>query len=227
MAAADGRDPNREEFYANIGNAAAKGDLDAVLSGRDEADEKEFAHAMRKAAQHSQVHVLERLIPCLSSPDLVGQSGYTALHFAIWNDANIETIEMLIGADACPWRKASTKKRAQREDAFQQLNRAQSSQSKREAIQAIMRRHACHEKCIEDNKQGYLVCCPTAPDVELLALGYDAAQTSSTISPMRMEAEEQLPGLWAERHVDDDELPETKDDVELPKPTNKMARRRY
>ena len=227
MAAADGRDPNREEFYANIGNAAAKGDLDAVLSGRDEADDKEFAHAMRKAAGASQVHVLERLIPCLSSPDLVGESGYTALHFAIWNDANTETIEMLIDGGACPYRKASTKKTARRQDAFEQLNRGKSSQSKREVIQAIMRRHACDEKCREDNKQGYLVCRPTAPDVELLASGYDAAQTSSTNSPMRMEEKEQLPGLWAERHVDDDELLETEDHVELPKRTNKMPRTGY
>lgn len=227
MAAADGRGPNRDEFYANIGKKAAKGDLDAVLSGRDEADVEEFAHAMRKAAEASQVHVLERLIPCLSSPDLVGQSGYTALHFAIWKDASIETIDMLIRNGACPYRRASTKRKALREDAFQQLSRVQSDQSKQEVIQEIMRTHRCNEKCREDNKQGYLVCRPTEPDVELLALGYDAAQTSSTNSPMRMEAEEQLPGLWAEGHLDDDELPKTKDEVELPKPMNKMPRTGY
>ena len=223
MAATDGQDPNREEFYANMGKKAAEGDLYAVLSGGDEADEHEIAHAMRKAAEASQVHVLERLIPCISSPDLVGKSGYTALHFAIWKDASTETIETLIRNGACPYRRASTKDKSRREDAFEQLSRAPSSPSKQEVIQAIMGAHACTEKCREDNKKGYLVCRPTAP--ELLALVYDAAQTSSTNSPMRIEAEEQLPGLWAEGHLDDDELPKTKDEVELPQRKNKMPRR--
>ena len=107
-----------EELYFNIGRFAAEGNLDGIMKGIDEADLAAVAHAVRCASENSHIHVLKALLPMIhganldgNGADIAGNSGFTALHFAIYGNATPETIQVLIDAGACPHRLRIAKKK--------------------------------------------------------------------------------------------------------------------
>ena len=205
MAAAD-------ELYINIGRMAAQGNLDGIMKGIGEADVAAVAHAVRCASENSHIHVLKTLLPMIhganldgNGADIAGNSGFTALHFAIYGNATPETIQVLIDAGACPHRLRIAKKKKQQVDAFQQLSDGNSSQSKKEEIRHIMCQHRCSNWCSED-ADGELEFRTAT-----YALEYDMA-TTPIIPSVESQCLEEPAGVWKEPkepNGDDDELPKT------------------
>ena len=205
MAAADA-------LYFTIGEAAAQGDLDRIMRGVTDAHVKDVAHGVRRASENSHIHVLKTLLPMIhganldgSGADIAGNSGFTALHFAIHGNATPETIQVLIDAGACPHRPRIAKKKKQQVDAFQQLSDGNSSQSKKEEIHHIMCAHRCSSCCRED-ADGWLEFRPAT-----YALDYDMA-TTPIIPSVDSQCLEEPAGVWKEPkepNGDDDELPKT------------------
>ena len=206
MAAAD------DELYFGIGEAAAQGDLDRIMRGVRAAHVKDVAHAVRRASENSHIHVLKTLLPMIhganldgNGADIAGNSGFTALHFAIHGNATPETFQVLIDAGACPHRLRIAKKKKQQVDAFQQLSDGNSSQSKKEEIRHIMCQHRCSNCCRED-ADGWLEFRPAT-----YALDYDMA-TTPIIPSVDSQCLEEPAGVWKEPkepNGDDDELPKT------------------
>ena len=206
MAAAD-------ELYINIGRLAAQGNLDGIMKGMDEADVADVAHAVRCASENSHIHVLKTLLPMIhganldgNGADIAGNSGFTALHFAIYGNATPETIQVLIDAGACPHRLRIAKKKKQQVDAFQQLSDGNSSQSKKEEIRHIMCAHRCSSCCHED-AYGRLERRPATYALE------DDMTTTPIIPSVDSQCHEEPAGVWKEPkepNGDDDELVKTK-----------------
>jgi hypothetical protein len=199
MAAADGHDSRADEQYIQMGKWAGKGNLEAIMGSIGEADENSVAHAVRCASQHSHIHVLKALLPRIigiNKADLAGQSGFTALHFAIYGDASPETIQELIDAGACPYRIPSTKKPKDQVNAFEQLSKRNIEQSTKEYIGKIMSAHRCIASCREA-AQGVLTHSPSAI--------VDSDMTSTPIIPwVDSQGYQELAGVWAEPTGDDE-----------------------
>ena len=206
MAAAD------DELYFGIGEAAAQGDLDRIMRGVTDANVKAVAHGVRRASENSHIHVLKFLLPMIreanldgNGADIAGNSGFTALHFAIYGNATPETIQVLIDAGACPHRLRIAKKKKLQVNAFQQLSDANCSPSKKEEIRHIMCQHRCSNWCSED-ADGELEFRTAT-----YALEYDMA-TTPIIPSVDSQCLEEPAGVWKEPkepNGDDDELPKT------------------
>jgi len=93
-----------------IGKAAAAGDVLAVGGLVEQASARDLEHALRMAAGSSKIDVILNLLAIGVAVDAVGLSGYTALQFAIWSDASLETVQLLVSHNACPCRRAKNKK---------------------------------------------------------------------------------------------------------------------
>ena len=218
MAAAD------DELYFGIGEAAAQGDLDRIMRGVTDANVKAVAHGVRRASENSHIHVLKTLLPMIhganldgNGADIAGNSGFTALHFAIYGNATPETIQVLIDAGACPHRLRIAKKKKQQVDAFQQLSDGNSSQSKKEEIRHIMCAHRCSSCCHED-AYGRLERRPATYALE------DDMTTTPIIPSVDSQCHGEPAGVWkepTEPNGDDDELPKTNTKHANP---NKMLR---
>ena len=202
MAAADGPDSRPTQQYIQIGKWAGKGKLDDIMNSIGETDADDRAHAVRCASQHSHIHVMEALLPSIYGADHAGQSGFTALHFAIYGHATPETIQVLIDAGACPLRIPSTKKSKENVDAFEQLSKENIEPSKKEHIRQIMSAHRCSGSCQEDAKKNPAYASAAIVDM-----------TRTPIIPsVDSHCHEEPAGVWMEPNEDDDELPKTNEE---------------
>ena len=113
-----------------IGKAAAAGDVLAVGGLVGQASTRDLEHALRMAAGSSKIEVILNLLALGVAVDATGLSGYTALQFAVWSDASLETVQLLVSHNACPCRRAKNKKA---ENAFDMV-RVCKNEAKKEAL---------------------------------------------------------------------------------------------
>ena len=98
---------------------------------------------MRTAAASSDIPVMTMLLGNGVAVDAVGRSGFTALQFAVWADASLETIRLLMSYNACPYRRSAN---PLEQNAFNQLLKCSDMERQRELATALSS-HVCTPMC--------------------------------------------------------------------------------
>ena len=111
-------------------------------------------HALRMAAASSDLNTMTMLLGNGVAVDAVGRSGFTALQFAVWAGANVDTIRLLMSYNACPYRRSANKKK---QNAFNQLLGCNDAERQRE-LSTIFSSHTCTPIC-SDPRGSHAAAC--------------------------------------------------------------------